>query len=75
MRYDAAQGGLVCPVLFIPSVNDMPTPSRHVRLQQDVKDTSRGHVPHGIAIVSYLEIISTVHSTVISTFKGQCDGL
>jgi hypothetical protein len=40
MRAGVAQGGLVSPVLFNLYVNDIPTPSRHVKLEQDADDTS-----------------------------------
>jgi hypothetical protein len=40
MRAGVAQGGLVSPVLFSLYVNDMPVPSRHVKLALYADDTA-----------------------------------
>jgi hypothetical protein len=40
MRVGVAQGGLISPVLFNLYVNDMPTPSHHVKLALYVDDTA-----------------------------------
>jgi hypothetical protein len=40
MRPGVSQGGLVSPVLFGLYVNDIPTPSRHVKLAQYADDTN-----------------------------------
>jgi hypothetical protein len=56
MRAGVAQGGIIFPVLFSLYVNDMPSPSRHVKLALYADDraiiaTSRQPAP----LVKYLE--------------------
>jgi hypothetical protein len=57
MRAGVAYGGLVSPVLFNLYVNDIPTPSRHVELTQNVDDTPLGPTPRSPSLlIGYLEI-------------------
>jgi hypothetical protein len=40
MRAGVAQGGIISPVLFSLYVNDMPSPSHHVKLALYADDTA-----------------------------------
>ena len=64
MRAVVAQGGLISPILFSLYVNDMHSPSHHVKLTLYVDDTAiiaTSRKP--MLLVSYLEPTST-------TFNG-----
>jgi hypothetical protein len=56
MRAGVAQSGLISPVLFSLYVNDIPTPSRHVELEQYADDTALVATSHSPSlVVGYLE--------------------
>jgi hypothetical protein len=56
MRASVAQGGLVSPVLFSLYMNDIPTPSRYVKLAQYEDDTALVAASRGPSLlVGYLE--------------------
>jgi hypothetical protein len=56
MRAGVAQGGLISPVLFSLNVNDIPRPSRHVKLAQYADDTALVATSRSPSLlVAYLE--------------------